>query len=194
MNTWHQPARAAQLPSTLTLCTNSAHPYQNKRFISPLFSHRCAHLRPQALCFDMLHKNTRGEGWLPCQQFLPESGGGKAPNPKREERFLAARTPLGMTKREEGGMTARRRGKRKTGTMYRAPTGGKAGRREKRGRSRGDDGAGGGAALHDEHEGNHGQAHHGENPVHVNEGQHGGLALQFVIQDSLGLMRSRGPA
>src|SRR5208283_2266332 len=47
--------------------TPLAHPYQNKgfakqngKFLSPLFSHRCAQLRLQTLCFDMLHKNTRG--------------------------------------------------------------------------------------------------------------------------------------
>jgi hypothetical protein len=51
------------------LCTDSAHPYQNKgfanqnrEFLSPLFSHTCAYSRLQPLCFDMLHKNTRGEG------------------------------------------------------------------------------------------------------------------------------------
>ena len=78
MNTWHKPARAPhaesyqrpatsdqearqhQNRSTFTLCTNSAHPYQNKGFVSNLFSHACAHLRLYPLCFDMLHKNTRG--------------------------------------------------------------------------------------------------------------------------------------
>ena len=117
-----QEARKEQSPGTLSLCTNSSHPYQNKgfadqnsEFLSPLFSHRCAHLSLQTFCFDTLHKNTRGEGWLWSEsyqrpaisdqearekQFVPESGGGKVPNPKREERFLAARTPLGMTKRE----------------------------------------------------------------------------------------------
>ena len=68
MNTRHKPARAPQIPSILTLCTNSAHPYQNKgfpdqnsAFLTPLFSHTSAHLRLQPLCFDTLHKNTRGE-------------------------------------------------------------------------------------------------------------------------------------
>ena len=68
MNIWHKPARAPQIPGTLTLCTNSTHPYQNKdfadqnsEFLSALFSNTCAHSRLQPLCFDMLHKNTRGE-------------------------------------------------------------------------------------------------------------------------------------
>jgi len=55
-------------------------------------------------------------------------------------------------------------------------------------------GGGGAGALHEEHQGNHGQADHPENPVHVNEGQHGGLALQFAIQDPLGLLRGHGHA
>jgi hypothetical protein len=49
-----------------------AHPYQNKgflnqnnEFLSPLFSHRCALLRPYPFCFDMLHKNTQVEGVTP---------------------------------------------------------------------------------------------------------------------------------
>src|SRR5271157_1343190 len=72
VNTRYKPARTPQIPSTFTLCTSSSHPYQNKglanqnrQFLSPLFSHCCAHSLPQPLCFDMLHKNTRGEGVTP---------------------------------------------------------------------------------------------------------------------------------
>ena len=67
MNTRHRPAPVAQSPIVLTLCPKSAHAYQNKElanqnceFLSPLFSHCCALLRLQPLCFDTLHKNTRG--------------------------------------------------------------------------------------------------------------------------------------
>src|SRR5208337_3878780 len=62
VNIRYKPARAPQILSSLTRCTNSAHPYQNKGFITSLFSHVCAHLRLQALCFKTLHKNTRGDG------------------------------------------------------------------------------------------------------------------------------------
>jgi hypothetical protein len=36
-----------------------------------LFSHRCALLRPHPLCFDMLHKNTRGKGYSVANTSLP---------------------------------------------------------------------------------------------------------------------------
>jgi len=83
----HRPACAPQIPCTLTLCTNSSHPYQNKsfadqdsEFLSLLFSHCCALSRPQALCFYIVHENTRGEGVTPVRQLSVTSdqrAGGK---------------------------------------------------------------------------------------------------------------------
>ncbi len=110
VNTRHKPARTPQIPSTFTLCTNSSHPYQNKgfltqniAFLSPSFSHRCAHWRPQTLCFDTLHKNTRGEGVTPPSTIPSRIGRGRGPRREEAERFLASRTPLEMTARRKGG-------------------------------------------------------------------------------------------
>ena len=109
VNTRHKPARAPQIPTTLILCTSSAHRYQNKgvtnrksQFLSPLFSHACAHLRLYPLCFDMLHKNTRGGVVAPSPTVRSRIGSSGGANPKREERFLAAQTSLGMTGSEGG--------------------------------------------------------------------------------------------
>ena len=77
VNSRHKPPCGPLLPSTRTLCPNSSHRYKNKgfafhigQFLSPLFSHSCAHLRLQPLCFDMLHKNTQGEE-VPPSPTLP---------------------------------------------------------------------------------------------------------------------------
>ena len=102
VNTRHKPACVSQFPSTFTPCSKSAHPYQNKGFVSQPFSHTCAHLRLQPLCFDTLHKNTRGEGVPPEATVSSRIGRGNAPTPKRAERFLAARTPLEMTATSKG--------------------------------------------------------------------------------------------
>src|SRR5208337_1286345 len=90
-----------------THCTNSAHPYQNKGFInqnneflSPLFSHTCAHLRPQPLCFDMLHKNTRGEGGTLSLTVPSRFRRGSGWRHEEAEGSLAL---LGMTARRKGG-------------------------------------------------------------------------------------------
>ena len=107
VNTRHKPARAPQLPSTCTPCANSAHRYQNKgfvnqnsEFLSPLFSHSCAHLRPQTLCFDMLHKNRRGEGVTPVAIVRSRIGMGRGSRHKRAEGSLSRLCGIGMT---EGG-------------------------------------------------------------------------------------------
>ncbi len=114
MNTQHKAARATRIPSRVTLCINTAHPYQNtgfarqkRQFLSPLFSHACAHLRLQPLCFDTLHKNTRGEGGY--------SGG----NSSGEWLVASQRNPrtdlkVGhyIRKREAGGMTGGRQAER----------------------------------------------------------------------------------
>ena len=127
MNTWHKPARAPQIPSTRTPCTYSVHRYQNKgfarqnsKFLSPLFSHRYALSHPQALCFDILHKNARGEGVTSVTTVDSRIGRGSAARWEEERSFdCAARraiirragknraAPLRMTE-GEGGMTARR--------------------------------------------------------------------------------------
>jgi hypothetical protein len=95
-STSDQEASKKQRPSTLTLCTNSAHRYQNKDFINHLFSHTCAHLRPYPLCFDTLHKNTRGEGMTPTPTVPSRIGIGGGWGQGEAERFLASRIPLGM--------------------------------------------------------------------------------------------------
>jgi len=140
VNTWHKPARSPQIPSTTTLCTKSAHPYQNKWFIkqksaflSPLFSHSCAHLRLQPLCFDMLHKNTKGEGVTPSPTFPSRIGMGGGASDRKEEGVWgvfafwgACMSDMNVRPPKEaegslaslpsqlgaGGMTARRIGKR----------------------------------------------------------------------------------
>ncbi len=76
MNTRRQPARVPQSAGKFTLCINSAHRYQNKDFITNVFSHTCALLRPHPLYFHMLHKNTRG-GIFPC--FSKRRGDKPAP-------------------------------------------------------------------------------------------------------------------
>jgi len=125
VNARHKPARCPQVPSTFTLRTNSAHPYQNKgfanqnsAFLTSLFSHTCAHSRLQPLCFDMLHKNTRGEWVLPCQHFPPELGWGGRDNRAERSLHSAARrsitlragenraAPVPSTPLGAGGMTA----------------------------------------------------------------------------------------
>ena len=73
----HHPARAPRFPGTFTLCLNSAHPCQNKDFITNVFSHTCALLRRQPLSFYTLHKNTRG-GISPC--FSKRRGDMPAPS------------------------------------------------------------------------------------------------------------------
>jgi len=108
VNTRHKPARAPQIPSTLTLCTNSAHPYQNKgflnqnsEFLSPLFSHCCALWRLQTLCFVIVHENWRGEGVTPPPTVPSRIETGSAPVPKRK------RDPSRCSLlRRAGGMTA----------------------------------------------------------------------------------------
>ena len=59
-----------------------AHRYQNKHFITPLFSHACAHVYLQALCFDTLHKNTRGEGMSPSSTVRSRIGREDKRDPK----------------------------------------------------------------------------------------------------------------
>ena len=83
MNIRHKPASYSQFPGTLTLCTNSAHQYQNKGFLnqnryflSPLFSHSCALLRPYRFSFHILHKNTQGEGVSPSPTLRSRIGTG----------------------------------------------------------------------------------------------------------------------
>ena len=105
MNTRHKPIRAPWLPRTRTLHTDSVHPYQNKQFknknrefLSPWFSHTCAHSRPYPVCFDTLHKKTQGEGVTPVPTFPSRIGMGNASIPPQEkEGFLTSRTPFGMT-------------------------------------------------------------------------------------------------
>ena len=133
MNTWHKAARNPQFPSTFTLCTNSAHPYQNKGFInqndellSPLFSHTSAHLLPYPLCFDMLHKNTRG--WVVTSVATVPSRIGMTEKHGRRNPRTGLKTGHYIRRR-----TARLRRRplheqRMAGTMYRDPTQKKAGR------------------------------------------------------------------
>jgi len=99
-----QEARKTQTSSTRTLCTHSAHPYQNKgfanqnnEFLSPLFSHTCAHLRLQTLCFETLHKNTRGEGVTPVTTVPSRNGiGGGA-----RDRWEGSSRPVEIAGRRE---------------------------------------------------------------------------------------------
>jgi len=135
VNTRHKPARGPQTLSTLTLCTNSAHRYQNKGFInqnsgflSPLFSHTSARSRLQPLCFDMLHKNTRG--WVVTSvATFPSRVGMTEKHGRRNPRTGPAQRGTGHY---IGRRTARLRRRplheqRMAGTIYRAPTKRKAG-------------------------------------------------------------------
>jgi len=67
------PQHTRSLQQQCASISNKGFTNQSTLFLSPLFSHACAHLRPQPLCFDMLHKNTQGEGLLHRQHFPPES-------------------------------------------------------------------------------------------------------------------------
>ena len=46
---------------------------------------------------------------------------------------------------------------------------------------------GGSGTLHEEHEGEEGEAEDAEEPVDVVKGQHVGLALEFAVEQGLGL-------
>jgi len=87
VNTRHKPFRTPQIPSTFTLCTNSAHVYQNKYFITNVFSHTSAHLRPQALCFDTLHKNARGRDGFLANSSFPDRNGEMRRTPRGKREF-----------------------------------------------------------------------------------------------------------
>jgi hypothetical protein len=108
MNTRYKPARAPQIPSTVTLRTNSAHRYQNKgfanqnsQFLTPLFSHTCALSRLQPLCFDMLHKNTQGEGVTPSPTVPSRIGTRNMARHEEAEGSLSRPCGIGMTEGEE---------------------------------------------------------------------------------------------
>src|SRR5208283_5013612 len=89
VSTRHTPAHDPQNPSTLSLCINSPHPSQNKGIVSNLFSHTCAHLHPQTLCFDILHKNIRG-GVVATLTTVPSRiGPGRGESHKIEVGFIA---------------------------------------------------------------------------------------------------------
>ena len=160
MNTWHKPARAPhtesyqrpaasdqearkkQDSSTRTLCTDSAHRYQNKgfakqnsQFLSPLFSHTCAHSRLQPLCFDMLHKNTLGEGVPPVTTVCSRNGMGGGANPERAERSLRPGEAHGAHKSRSAARRAILRRERRNRAAPVPPT---AGGRDDRGGRRDD--------------------------------------------------------
>jgi hypothetical protein len=94
VNTRHKPARASQISTIPALPITQLHRYQNKHLITPLFSHRCAHLRLYPLCFDTLHKNTWGAVVAQPPTFLSRFGTKSGPSQKEAEGSLAL---LGMT-------------------------------------------------------------------------------------------------
>src|SRR5208337_2700335 len=63
-------------------------------------NHSRALLRLYPLCFDMLHKNTRGEGVTPVATVPSRFGRGRSFSMRQEERSLRS---LGMTARRKGG-------------------------------------------------------------------------------------------
>ncbi len=104
VNTRYTPARTPPFHRAFDPRIDLTHRYQKKGFISYLFSHTCALLRPQPLCFDTLHKNTRGEGDTTSPTVPSPIGTHAGLRHEEAEGFLAL---LGMTTRRaptsEGG-------------------------------------------------------------------------------------------
>ena len=96
VNTRHTPARTPRFHRAFDPRIDLTHRYQNKGFINYLFSHTCALLRPYPLCFDMLHKNTRGEGDTSWPTVPSPIGTHGRSGREQAEAFLAL---LGMTTR-----------------------------------------------------------------------------------------------
>ena len=88
MSTRHHPARAQHIPAKLILCASVRISSKTKTLSSPLFSHRCALLRPYPLSFHMLHKNTRVDVVTPSPTLPSRIGTGIPWVLKKAERSL----------------------------------------------------------------------------------------------------------